>query len=57
VIVLTNWLAGGPSGGVAPVAVLQDVRSDIADLAALAVVDSAPLPMPGRMRSDARNGW
>jgi CubicO group peptidase (beta-lactamase class C family) len=60
VIVLTNWVAGGAGragGGVAPVAVLHDVRSDVADLAALAVVDGPPTPMPDRMRSDARNGW
>ena len=57
VIVLTNWLAGRPSGGIAPVAVLHDVRSDIADLAALAIVDGEPTEMPVRMRSDTRIGW
>jgi len=57
VIVLTNWVAGRPGGGVAPVAVLHDVRADVADLAALAAVDSAPAPMPDRLRSDAHNGW
>jgi len=57
VIVLTNWLAGGQSGGIAPVAVLHDVRSDIADLAALAIVDGEPTEMPERMRSDTRIGW
>jgi serine-type D-Ala-D-Ala carboxypeptidase len=59
VIVLTNWLAGGPEAGgaVAPVAVLHDVRSDIADLAALAVVDGEAREMPVRMRSDSRIGW
>jgi CubicO group peptidase (beta-lactamase class C family) len=57
VIVLTNWIAGRAGGGVAPVAVLHDVRSDVADLAALAVVDGAPTAMPDRMRSDVRNGW
>jgi CubicO group peptidase (beta-lactamase class C family) len=56
VIVLTNWVAGR-AGGVAPVAVLHDVRSDVADLAALAVVDGPPTAMPDRMRSDVRNGW
>jgi hypothetical protein len=30
---------------------------DVADLAALAVVDGAPTRMPDRLRSDARNGW
>jgi CubicO group peptidase (beta-lactamase class C family) len=56
VIVLTNWVAGRDGGRVAPVAVLHDVRSDVADLAALAVLDGAPA-MPERMRSDARIGW
>jgi CubicO group peptidase (beta-lactamase class C family) len=60
VIVLTNWLAGGEDGRVGPLAIVHDVRSDVADLAALAVVDGdtaeAP-PMPARMRSDARIGW
>jgi CubicO group peptidase (beta-lactamase class C family) len=57
VIVLTNWVAGRPGGGVAPSAVLHDVRADVADIAGLAVVDSTPAPMPDRMRSDARIGW
>lgn len=57
VIVLTNWVAGRAGGGVAPVAVLHDVRSDVADIAALAVVDGVPAPMPERLRSDARHGW
>ena len=60
VIVLTNWLAGDADGRVGPLAIVHDVRSDVADLAALAVVDGdtteAP-PMPARMRSDARIGW
>lgn len=57
VIVLTNWIAGRADGRVAPVAVLHDVRSDVADLAALAVVDGDTLAMPPRLRSDARIGW
>ncbi len=57
VIVLTNWVAGSAGGGVAPVAVLHDVRSDIADLAALAVMDGEAREMPGHLRSDARIGW
>lgn len=56
VIVLTNWLAGG-GGRPAPVAVVHDVRSDVADIAALAVTDGEPVEMPSRMRSDARIGW
>ena len=39
VIVLTNWLAGGADGRVAPIAVLHDARADVADLAALARLD------------------
>ena len=57
VIVLTNWIAGRTDGRVAPVAVLHDVRSDVADLATLAVVDGDTTTMPARMRSDARIGW
>lgn len=57
VIVLTNWLAGGDGASIAPVAVLHDVRSDVADLAALAVVDGEPQEMPRWMRSDVRIGW
>ena len=57
VIVLTNWVAGSARGGVAPIAVLHDVRSDIADLAALAVMDGEAREMPGHLRSDARIGW
>lgn len=57
VIVLTNWVAGDATGRVAPVAVLHDVRSDVADLAALAVVDGDTLAMPPKLRSDARLGW
>lgn len=57
VIVLTNWIAGSPERGVAPVAVLHDVRSDIADVAALAVIDGQTQAMPERLRSDLRIGW
>ena len=57
VIVLTNRLAGGTDGRVAPLAIVHDVRGDVADLAALAVIDRDTLPMPERMRSDMRIGW
>jgi serine-type D-Ala-D-Ala carboxypeptidase len=59
VIVLTNWVHAAPSARVAPIAVLADVRSDIADIAALSIVDSAAgvLPMPDRLRSDRQIGW
>jgi serine-type D-Ala-D-Ala carboxypeptidase len=58
VIVLTNWIHGRASGGVAPVGILQDVRSDIADLAALAITDDGPeRPLPWRLRSELQDGW
>jgi CubicO group peptidase (beta-lactamase class C family) len=58
VIVLTNWIHGRATGGVAPVAVLQDVRGDIADLAALSINDGGAEPaMPWRLRSELRIGW
>ena len=59
VIVLTNWVHAAPSARVAPIAVLADVRSDIADIAALSIVDGASgaLPMPDRLRADRQIGW
>jgi CubicO group peptidase (beta-lactamase class C family) len=58
VIVLTNWVYGRASGGVAPVAVLHDVRSDVVDLAALSINDGGPeLALPWRLRSDLQIGW
>lgn len=58
VIVLTNWIHGRATGGVAPVAILQDVRGDIADLAALAINDHGEEPaMPWRLRSELQIGW
>ena len=58
VIVLTNWIHGRAFGGVAPVGIVQDVRSDVADLAALAIVDGgAERPMPWRLRSEVQAGW
>lgn len=58
VIVLTNWVHGRPWGGVAPVAVLHDARSDVVDLAVLAIADGMePPPMPRRLRSDMQLGW
>lgn len=59
VIVLTNWVHAAPSARVAPIAVLADVRSDVADIAALSIVDGAEgvLPMPDRLRADRKIGW
>jgi serine-type D-Ala-D-Ala carboxypeptidase len=59
VIVLSNWVHAPGSGRVAPIAVLADVRSDIADIAALSIVDGeggAP-QMPDRLRADRQIGW
>jgi CubicO group peptidase (beta-lactamase class C family) len=59
VIVLTNWVHAAPSARVAPIAVLADVRSDVADIAALSIVDGRDgvLPMPDRLRADRQIGW
>jgi len=58
VIVLTNWIHGRASGGVAPAGVVQDVRSDVVDLASLSIVDGGPeRPLPWRLRSELQIGW
>jgi len=58
VIVLTNWIHGRASGGTAPVGILQDVRGDVVDLAALAIKDRGQeLAMPWRLRSELQIGW
>ena len=58
VIVLTNWIHGRASGGVAPAAIVQHVRSDIVDLAALSIIDGGPeRPLPWRLRSQLQIGW
>ena len=58
VIVLTNWIHGRANGGTAPVAVLQDVRGDIADLAALAITENGQeRAMTWRLRSELQIGW
>jgi CubicO group peptidase (beta-lactamase class C family) len=58
VIVLTNWVHGRASGGVAPVAVLHDVRSDVVDIAALSINDGGKqLALPWRFRSELQIGW
>jgi CubicO group peptidase (beta-lactamase class C family) len=58
VIVLTNWIHGRSRGGVAPTAVLQDVRGDVVDLAALSISNGAEkLVMPWRLRSELQIGW
>jgi CubicO group peptidase (beta-lactamase class C family) len=58
VIVLTNWIHGRATGRTAPVAILQDVRGDIADLAALSISEGGEeRAMPWRLRSDLQIGW
>jgi CubicO group peptidase (beta-lactamase class C family) len=59
VIVLSNWVHAAYGNRVAPIAVLADVRSDIADIAALSIVDgiAGALPMPDRLRADRQIGW
>ena len=59
VIVLTNWVHAAYGNRVAPIAVLADVRSDVADIAALSIVDAANglAPMPDRLRADRQIGW
>jgi CubicO group peptidase (beta-lactamase class C family) len=57
VIVLTNWVHGRASGGVAPLAILHDVRSDVVDLAALSITDGQLLAQPWRLRSELQIGW
>ena len=58
VIVLTNWIHGRSAGGTAPVAVLQDVRGDVVDLAALSITNGAEeFRMPWRLRSELQIGW
>jgi len=58
VIVLTNQVYGRSGGGEAPVAIVHDVRSDVVDLAAMAIGDGGQYPTPPwRLRSELQNGW
>jgi CubicO group peptidase (beta-lactamase class C family) len=57
VIVLTNWVHNAAGRPAPRVAVLSDVRADIADIAALAITDGPPLPEPLELRADAAIGW
>ena len=59
VIVLTNWVHAAYGNRVAPIAVLADVRSDVADIAALSIADGVNglAPMPDRLRADRQIGW
>ena len=58
VIVLTNWIHGRATGGTAPSAILQDIRGDVVDLAALSIINGGDvLVMPERLRSELQIGW
>ncbi|MGH7719751.1 MAG: serine hydrolase domain-containing protein, partial [Gemmatimonadaceae bacterium] len=59
VILLTNWVHMDPHSVNDPFAVLPDVRADVADVAALAVMDHpfGVAPMPEQFRSDRALGW
>lgn len=59
VIVLTNWVHAPAWGSSPPLAILHDVRSDIADIAARAVCDAPVVAdeMPLRLRADLAIGW
>jgi CubicO group peptidase (beta-lactamase class C family) len=59
VVVLTNWVHARPGAGTSPMAVVQELRADIADLAALAVADgpNGLRPLPSALRADRAIGW
>lgn len=55
VIVLANWLHERPDGLTPPVAILADVRADVADIATLAV--DSDRDAPSEWRADREIGW
>jgi len=55
VIVLSNWLHERPDGLTPPVAILADVRADIADIATLAA--DSDRAEPTEWRADREIGW
>lgn len=61
VIVLANWASGTPGHPAGPIAILDDVRADIADLAVAAVAGMeggrVPEPAAVALRSDGARGW
>lgn len=58
VIVLSNRIHELPGGRVPPIAVLADVRADIADIAELSLPSGGILEeMPQRLRADRAIGW
>lgn len=59
VVLLTNWVHRPPSATADPIAVLADVRADVADIAALAITDGPlpTIPLPAQLRADRAAGW
>ena len=55
VIVLANWLHERPNGIVPPLAILADVREDVADIATLAA--DSDRAEPSEWRADREIGW
>lgn len=59
VVLLTNWVHRPAAPGADPIAVLADVRADVADLAVMAIADRSDValsPAP-RLRVDRAAGW
>jgi CubicO group peptidase (beta-lactamase class C family) len=59
VIVLTNWVRMRPDGHVPDFLTLNNVRADVADIAALSVIDdpAGTRPMPTDLRADLASAW
>jgi CubicO group peptidase (beta-lactamase class C family) len=55
VIVLANWLHERPDGLTPPIAILADVRADVADIATLAA--DSDRAQPSEWRADRAIGW
>ncbi len=55
VIVLSNWLHERPDGNTPPIAILADVRADVADIAAVAA--DSDRAEPSEWRADRMIGW
>lgn len=55
VIVLSNWMHERPDGLTPPIAILDDVRADVADIAAVAA--DSDRTAPSEWRADRANGW
>jgi CubicO group peptidase (beta-lactamase class C family) len=55
VIVLANWMHERPDGLTPPVAILADVRADVADIATLAA--DSDRDAPSEWRADREIGW